>query len=595
MPSEGQFTLNERERLTKRLAENPYDLDFYLQRAVCHENLGFPDLAVGDAYRALLLTDEVQDESGEYHEQAIDAIKRLLEDVSEHNGDKRRSSQSDAEINGLKDKALIFKSFSDYPVETGEHGDNALYEAAAQDCAFKIFLVLTRSLLKCGCLNSAYEFASRGLKAFPDHEKLRNLQEQILQSYRETALRQKKSDVDPKTDLPEQGSVRREVYPWNKHEPDRFSKASLVFLNSEMYKVAPKCEVRAVSLPLLHEHSTTSGFIDPSNASPTVQQLGIFAIEDIAPNEIVLQESSLLTANNRLHDPLCDACSSHLPPISPTSPLSSCPSCEDAVFCSETCYAAAQTHYHPAICGKPDFDIVAKDPSPPAAANALYLLLLARAIALSETQQIHPLNLPETKYLWGDFIQPDITYAHSTTASQFSTDRHLPFTFHDNILAPLHLLEKMDLDIFACLPRCDTWVLNTLFAKFRATASARLSARDGKPEVCAVHPMWCLANHSCAPNVRWEWGADIRFEARGDADVRAWSSVPCSSSSSSSARPWGKGIRKGEEVLNHYCDVELPVEQRREWAVGALGGMCVCERCVWEQGEGEGEGKGRDG
>lgn len=32
-----------------------------------------------------------------------------------------------------------------------------------------------------------------------------------------------------------------------------------------------------------------------------------------------------------------------------------------------------------------------------------------------------------------------------------------------------------------------------------------------------------------------------------------------------------RGIPEGEEVLNHYCDVELDVRQRREWAVGTLG------------------------
>ena len=42
------------------------------------------------------------------------------------------------------------------------------------------------------------------------------------------------------------------------------------------------------------------------------------------------------------------------------------------------------------------------------------------------------------------------------------------------------------------------------------------------------------------------------------------------------------GIKKGEEVMSHYCDVESPVEARRKWASGPLGGVCVCERCVWE-------------
>ncbi len=72
-------TFYERQLLTSQLSNSPYECGCYLKRALCHELLGFPDLAVGDAYRALLLTDEVQDESGEYHEQAIEAIAKLLE------------------------------------------------------------------------------------------------------------------------------------------------------------------------------------------------------------------------------------------------------------------------------------------------------------------------------------------------------------------------------------------------------------------------------------------------------------------------------------------------------------------------------------
>lgn len=447
--------------------------------------------------------------------------------------------------------------------------------------------MLIRSLSKCGCLQSAYNLANRGLKAFPDHRELQELQEQLVQKYCQDRLEQEpewdRSNFDIKSQLPEQGSVRRELYPWNDYEPDRFAESSISFLNREMQKIAPKCEVLAVSLPLLLEHSSPVNSISSSTPSPKIKQLGIFAAEDIAPDEVVLHESSLLTANNRLYDPLCDACSAPLPPISSNqSPPLCCPSCDDTVFCSETCYNAAQARYHPAICGRPDFDIVARDPSPQAASNSLYLLLLARAITLSLVQDIHPLDLPETKYIWGDFIQADITYTHSTSASPFSIARHLPFTFHDNILAPLHFLEKMDMDIFVSLPRIDTWVINTLFAKFRATASARLSTRDGKPEVCAVHPLWCLANHSCAPNVRWEWGGEIKFEARNESDVTGWKHM-------GGKKEWGKGIKKGEEILNHYCDIELNVKERREWAAGALGGVCVCDRCVWEEKEELGE------
>lgn len=39
------------------------------------------------------------------------------------------------------------------------------------------------------------------------------------------------------------------------------------------------------------------------------------------------------------------------------------------------------------------------------------------------------------------------------------------------------------------------------------------------------------------------------------------------------------GIKAGEEVLNHYCDIDLKVQARREWAKGSLGGWCMCQRC----------------
>lgn len=581
MCSEKKSSLNERNTLTEQLQDSPYDVYTYLRRASCYENLGFPDLAAGDAYRALLLTDEVQDGSGEYHEEAVEAIEeacRSFQKCAEH----EEGHTGPDDCVAVDREKPIGNGAGQYLVKTlGEDNDASPYEYFVQCCAYNAFVILTRALLKCGCLNSAYNFARRGLNAFPEHQQMQKLQKQILEEHQQNKLQQDPawdlSNFDPNADLPEQGSVRRELYPWNEHEPDRFSESSLSFLNNEMRKVAPKCEVRAVSLPLLHEHAPLNPSIDSARAAPAIKQLGIFATEDIAPHETVLHESSLLTANNRLYDPLCDACSSPLPSSTPFPlPLSACPSCDDTIFCSETCHAAAQANYHPAVCGKSEFDIVAKDPSPSAAANALYLLLLARAIALSETQNIHPLDLPETKYLWGDFILPDTTYEHSASATEFSTSRHLPFTFHDNVLAPLHLLEKMDMNIFTALPRCDTWVLNTLFAKFRATASARLSTRDGKPEVCAVHPMWCLANHSCAPNVRWEWGGEIRFTARGEEDVQGWKEM-------GEGRQWGKGIGRGEEVLNHYCDVDLGVKERREWAIGALGGICVCERCVWQE------------
>lgn len=54
--------------------EKPYDLVVYIKLSSAYSALGYPDLSVGAAYKALLLSDAVQDESDEYHEQAVDAI-----------------------------------------------------------------------------------------------------------------------------------------------------------------------------------------------------------------------------------------------------------------------------------------------------------------------------------------------------------------------------------------------------------------------------------------------------------------------------------------------------------------------------------------
>lgn len=354
-------------------------------------------------------------------------------------------------------------------------------------------------------------------------------------------------------------------------------------LNEMMLEVAPKLEVKAVQLPALTRHQ------DPTGES-VVTQLGVFAKEDLQPGEVVLDETSLLTANNKLQDALCDACSADLPDLNGEAgeKVVACETCE-VVFCSQTCYDMALESYHPALCER-EVDAISKDVPPSQAADSLYSLLLLRALAMAETQDCHPLDLKEIKYIWADFHDLDLN-EHGRTpsphdpASAFAGfPRTLPFSFEYNIRLPFHMLEKMDVDIFAN-PRYDVWVFNTLYAKFRGTASARLSGLGGRairgPEVCAVHPMWCLANHSCDPNVGWEWGGSVKFHVR-EKRV-AWQAAAGGNEVQSSP-----GIRRGEEVLNHYCDLDLPVDERRAWARGALGGDCLCRRCVWEAQQAQG-------
>ncbi len=555
---EQEQLLDRRLQLTEGLNSLPYDLVLYIERAVVYADLGYPDLAAGDAYRALLLTDEVLTEGFEFHEQALAALRmRLpppLPDVLSHG-------------------KLAEEWLAPHDVKAPDTDETV--HALARLCSIRAYQILSLSLLLCGCLKSALTFCERGLAASPDNQELLNTKSSI-EAMGRRRLRRDKFDIG---DLPDSGLVRREVYPWNDSEPDRFAEGSLDALNANLKKMAPKCAIQVTTLPVLLE--TASSSTDSLDIIPTCQQLGVFAQEDIEPGEAVLHEYTLLTANNRLKDSVCDACSSDLPPIGSEQEPVQCDECYDTVFCSQYCHDEAQERYHPAVCEK-DVDAIAKDADKHEADDTLYLLLLARALALAAHQEINPLDVGEIRFLWGDFVPSRTNDIDVSPTAGPPPEWTLPFSFKYNIETPLHLLEKMDIDIYATLADYDLWILNTLYAKFRGTASARKSLRDGRPDVAAVHPYWCLANHDCDPNVTWDWSGRMVLRAKEERK--------------NSSRP--AGIKKGEEILNHYCDIDLPVQQRREWARGSLGGWCMCQRCRTESAaamEDAGETKDDDG
>ncbi|TLS28663.1 hypothetical protein PpBr36_00447 [Pyricularia pennisetigena] len=530
-----------RRELTEALESSPYDLILYLQRALVHLDLGYPDLASGDAYRALLLTDEVANDEFEYHESALECLLKY-----------EGRPLNELLHTGIPAATVVGGSTSVTP----NKGDECNLRAEA---SVKCLQILSSSLLRCGCLKSAYNFCQRGLAAKADDEKLAATLERINAAARQR-LGRETVGVD---DMPDAGLARREVYAWNTHEPDRFSQASLDYLNGQLAAMAPKCVVKASELPVLAAGVAEQG---------TCKQLGVFAAADIGPGEVVLREFSALTANNRLQEPVCDACGEELPLLSSASggeggqQAVNCEECNDTVFCSQECHDQAMELYHPAVCDK-GVDSIAKDPEAADIDYSLYLLLLARLLAMAEHQDIHPLDVREVKYIWGDFV-PRGSDGGGENDAEWATGT-LPFSFRFNVETPLHVLETMDVDIYRTLARHDTWVMNTLYAKFRGTASARKSTRDGRPDVAAVHPFWCLANHDCDPNVTWEWSG--RMVLRAKEERVEWG-----------GERRAAGIKAGDEILNHYCDVNLSVRQRREWAEGSLGGWCMCQRCRHE-------------
>lgn len=437
------------------------------------------------------------------------------------------------------------------------------------------------------------KYCMMGLKVDPKPPSLRDTREAIMIAVLEHPTIEAKygrykggSPNIPVEEWPDQGMVRREHYPWNNvyPGPNRSSDENLMVLNRYMEDVAPKLEVRVTELPDLSGYAASKDSV--------TRQLGVFAKEDIHPGEIILQERSMLTANNRLHDTLCDACSCDLPDTASSGTVG-CDDCE-AVFCSKECYDRAIKLYHPAICDR-DVDSIARDVEPAQAADSLYLLLLLRTLAMAHHTADPALSQFPVRYVWGDYHNMSLDSNFKPLQDLPDEDpflgfpRTLPWDFNTNVVQPFNMLMKMDADFFQEPEEFDVWIFNTLFAKYRGTASARLSGNGGGrirgPEVSAVHPLWCLANHDCDPNVKWEWGGLMEFQCREER-VEWVREEPVEGGTTTTRKTVRKaGIKKGEEILSHYCDINLPVHERRAWAAGALGGACRCDRCKWEAGE----------
>lgn len=592
-----------REALTTQIGTfpNAYDPSLHLARARTHLGLDYPDLAAGDAYRAVLLTDYVRMflEQGDLQPGPIDPLPdNSNAEGEEHDEEEGEGEDEDGGEDGSGDGA---DGADADELQAATHAQRFMTSSGQSLAATEraALALLVDALGRVGCRAEAANYAHLALGRRADNPPGAAL-EAALAAAAAAAVH---GDGGGGHGGP---TARRVVYPWNTHEPDRFSAETVGHLNEHAVPRASSAgggssssssvEVRVVQLPLLGPTAKPLG---------TAAHLGVFATRDILAGELCLREESALTVVTDPSDGgLCEYCgqrwrAAHGEPPAETLSCERCAEAEAAgietvvpVWCSAHCRDAAMAQYHPALCARPVAALHRAAHGPPAGRLALaaaaqpgarvYALLLLKSFAMALVQHTHPLELAETKYLYG--VPPP--------SPSGGADLRIGWGWEENVRGPVAILEALGIDVFTGRPLAssssppsspsarggapppgpdwwDTWVVNTLLAKFRGVASGRLDAR-GHTEAAAAHTIYSLVNHDCRPNVRWECAGIMKFWGVADPGIGD-----------------GPGplvaVRRGQELKSCYCDASLGYRQRREWMMGCLGGCCMCDRCLREE------------
>eukprot|EP01133_Synstelium_polycarpum_P002928 gene2928-3368_t len=126
------------------------------------------------------------------------------------------------------------------------------------------------------------------------------------------------------------------------------------------------------------------------------------------------------------------------------------------------------------------------------------------------------------------------------------------------------LLGMINYNSAATAVACPPEQIEKLFARIKGKNVAIKPTRPLRLGVygVGVYPVHACMNHSCVPNV------EISV-SRQDGAVRDYLVVRAT-----------KNIAAGQEILSHYCDVDLPTVERKDLLSGQYGFDCNCNKCL---------------
>ena len=485
--------------------------------------LGYPELSVGDVYKARLLVDSAKKDPSAIGRQTI-AI--LLYKVAQSANLKRARSKSNrtAEIPTFDIDCLI------------------------TNLELEIWRALIESLHAANACGDSLNVCQDAVEKFPNVQWFRQTLELTEEWHEERTQRGPKSlkDVPPEwgRGLYDGGVLLRQ-YPWMTADIlHRESKFVFEDAQKELESASSKCTIRQTSVP-----STRT---DRTQSKPDPDVFGLFVTQDIRKHETILIDKTDVCATNT--SDCCQNCCGNLPTTTRSVTTFSC--C-GARYCSQDCSARALRSHHRVLCGK-DFSFIKSDDNkgaysaaPGGSVESLFWVRLL-SIVVQESAP-HPLK----------------TSIIARLTRQYGADFTIGFNLTQQIATPIRIMQTLGIDVFAN-PKFDTWVLHTIRAHIIANyitvqlGEGELMFGGGKP-LMALMPLYSFQNHSCEPNVHERFddnGSTMTIFAQRD-------------------------MKAGEELkpmyLNNIDGYTMPRKERQAKLIPWFAGPCKCERCEREE------------